>query len=92
MIHHRLQGTTGIDPDLPTALEGRFFTTPLRKLFYLFFQPLFYSLRPMLLYPGDVAPVEIFAYVFQIGFNVLVFKFWGFKALAYLFLSTFLGM
>jgi sphingolipid delta-4 desaturase len=48
MEHHSLQGTDGIDTDLPTQIEGVLFRTIPGKLFFCTFQILFYALRPMM--------------------------------------------
>lgn len=91
LIHHLNQGYKNIDTDLPTAMEGRFFTTKLSKFLFLFFQPFFYSFRPMILYPGDLSLLEGVQYVFQFFFDFMVIKYWGAKALIYLILGLLLG-
>jgi len=91
LIHHRYQGYEGIDTDLPTAFEGKFFTSKFLKLVFLLFQPFFYSFRPMILYPGDISKSEALQYAFQLSFDFILIKFWGVKALVYLVLSLILG-
>jgi len=91
LIHHRAQGVNNIDPDLPTPFEGKFFTTIPRKIFFILFQPFFYSIRPMYLYPGDISMIELVQYAFQITFDLIIFKYWGVKPLIYLFGSLVLG-
>jgi len=91
LIHHRYQGFEGIDTDLPTAMEGRFFTSKILKLLFLLFQPFFYSFRPMILYPGDISMSEAIQYAFQFTFDFVLIKFWGVKALIYLVLGLILG-
>jgi sphingolipid delta-4 desaturase len=68
LIHHRSQGYKGIDPDLPTAIEGRFFTSKFSKFMFLVLQPFLYSFRPMIFYPGDISKEEIVQYAFQFFF------------------------
>lgn len=41
----------GIDVDVPTAAEGKFFTTSPRKALWMLSQPLFYAFRPMMVVP-----------------------------------------
>jgi sphingolipid delta-4 desaturase len=43
MEHHTLQGTDGVDTDLPTEIEGVLFSSTLGKLFFCTFQILFYG-------------------------------------------------
>lgn len=47
--HHKQQGHDGVDTDIPSDLETRFFkrNTPVRKFFFLVFQVFFYAVRPM---------------------------------------------
>lgn len=45
--HHRYLGWEDIDPDLPTDREARWLSNPFGKLFFLWFQVLFYCIRPM---------------------------------------------
>eukprot|EP01125_Pyxidicula_operculata_P023145 TRINITY_DN9848_c0_g1_i1.p1 TRINITY_DN9848_c0_g1~~TRINITY_DN9848_c0_g1_i1.p1 ORF type:complete len:319 (+),score=43.95 TRINITY_DN9848_c0_g1_i1:45-1001(+) len=91
LIHHLNQGFANIDPDLPTPLEGRLVRGIPAKLFFLFFQPLFYVLRPLLTMPTKLQKMEVVAYVFGISFDFLILHYFGGKALSYLFLSTLLG-
>lgn len=91
LVHHQYQGYAGVDPDLPTRWEGKFFRSIPRKLLFVFFQPLIYVLRPLLTMPTVLTNMEIVAYVCQISFDFLILHFCGWKALSYLFLSTLLG-
>merc|ERR1711865_1246982 len=45
--HHKYQGVDGVDTDLPTKIEGIFFTNVFTKLFFATCQILFYAIRPM---------------------------------------------
>jgi sphingolipid delta-4 desaturase len=90
--HHRYLGEDGLDADVPTEFEAKFFTTPARKFLWLFLQPLFYAFRPLMIYKKAPTDLEIINAVIQISFDALVLYFFGFKSLAYLFLGTFLAM
>jgi sphingolipid delta-4 desaturase len=91
LIHHATQGYEGIDPDLPTKFEGNFFRTIPAKLLFVFFQPLIYVFRPLLLMSTSPTVMEIVAYGVQAVFNFAILSVFGGKALAYLFLSAILG-
>jgi len=91
LIHHRYQGVDHVDPDLPTAFEGKYVTSAPVKFLFLLFQPYIYALRPMLMFPGDISFDEILGYAVQITFDFIFFKFFGMKALLYLFISVSLG-
>lgn len=91
LMHHQSQGYEGLDPDLPTRLEGNFFRTVPAKLLFVLFQPLIYIGRPLLLMSTPPTSIEIIAYIVQITFNFGILHFVGGKALAYLFLSALLG-
>eukprot|EP01130_Rhizamoeba_saxonica_P000281 TRINITY_DN10257_c0_g1_i1.p1 TRINITY_DN10257_c0_g1~~TRINITY_DN10257_c0_g1_i1.p1 ORF type:complete len:341 (+),score=56.87 TRINITY_DN10257_c0_g1_i1:41-1024(+) len=91
LIHHRNQGVEFVDPDLPTALEGKFFRNSFTKFMFLLLQPFVYSFRPMFFYPTTVTGEEMLGYIFQIAFDILVLQYVGVKALSYLFLGLILG-
>lgn len=90
--HHRYQGTDVLDVDLPTEWEGSFFRTPLRKVLWIFMQPLFYGLRPLVVNPKPLVDWELFNIVVQVTFDAFVLWMFGAKAFGYLLLSTLLGM
>jgi sphingolipid delta-4 desaturase len=92
MDHHNYQGVNGIDMDIPSILETRLFTNPLSKTLFIFLQPYFYILRPLLMKPKPIGLWECFNWAIQISFNLSVIYFFSFKAFAYLIFSTFLGL
>lgn len=92
MEHHKYQGETGVDTDVPTEMEGRFFVTPLRKLLWCFLQPLFYALRPMTIVPKQPGMKEAINITCQVCFDVAIVYFFGAKSLIYLIIGTLLGM
>ncbi len=104
-MHHKYMTVDHVDPDLPTDWEGMFFTTPLRKLFWVLFQPLFYALRPLLVVKQRppkkslllVASADrwiMLNVLTQLTFNALVYSCMdnGGKMLWYFVLGTFLGL
>jgi sphingolipid delta-4 desaturase len=91
--HHKFQGVDGIDTDIPTAIEGRFFTTPFRKALWVLFQPFFYAIRPLVVNPKPLNQWDVLNLVTQATYMALQYKFGGgINALFYLFVSTFLGL
>lgn len=64
--HHRYLSEEGLDTDLPTEFEAKFFTTPLRKLLWITLQPLFYGLRPLIVYKKLPSDLEIINAIVQV--------------------------
>lgn len=91
-LHHQQQGVRGVDTDLPTEFEARFTRGPLRKLLWLSLQGFAYALRPLIVHPKRPSRGELLNLAIQIAFNVLVWKLWGPRALAYLPLSALIVM
>ena len=91
MEHHRYQGEDGIDVDVPTVAEGRFFNSTFRKFVFVIFQVFFYAFRPMIVNPKKPTMWEFYNAVTAFTFDFMVYYFWGSSALAYLLLSTLLG-
>lgn len=90
--HHKYQGDEQMDTDLPTKIEGILFSSPIGKLFFVVMQPLFYTLRPVLVLPKTVTFLEVVNWAIQIAFDVLIYYVFGLKAISYLWLGTLLGL
>ncbi|CAJ0576513.1 unnamed protein product, partial [Mesorhabditis spiculigera] len=90
--HHRYLAEDGLDTDVPTRLEGLFFTTPARKLLWLFFQPLFYAFRPLIIYKKAPTDLEILNFAIQIAFDLFILFTFGWKSLFYLLGGTVLAL
>eukprot|EP00455_Lapot_gusevi_P022189 TRINITY_DN2310_c0_g3_i1.p1 TRINITY_DN2310_c0_g3~~TRINITY_DN2310_c0_g3_i1.p1 ORF type:complete len:360 (+),score=136.25 TRINITY_DN2310_c0_g3_i1:80-1081(+) len=90
--HHRAQGYDVIDVDIPTRFEARFFSSTLGKFMFVFCQPLFYALRPMIINPKNPTLKEGLNWVSAITFDLAFYYYFGGSALGYLFLSTWLGL
>jgi len=91
MEHHQYQGVAGIDVDVPSAWEGRFFTNAFKKFLWVFFQAAFYVVRPLIIKPKSPGFSDIMNWVIVVSFDLVWFYLFGAKAVAYLMLSTFLG-
>ncbi len=90
--HHKYQGDALMDLDLPTKLEALLFSSRIGKLVFVVLQPLFYTLRPVLVLPKTVTFLEIVNWAIQIVFNIVVFYTCGIKGLVYLWMGTLLGL
>ncbi|XP_069500669.1 sphingolipid delta(4)-desaturase/C4-monooxygenase DES2-like isoform X2 [Ambystoma mexicanum] len=90
--HHRYLGGDGLDVDIPTDFEGRFFCTPLRKIVWLFLQPLLYVLRPLYVNPKPITQMEMFNASIQFSFDLIMYHMWGLKPVIYLLAGSILSM
>lgn len=90
--HHKYQGHEVLDTDIPTEMEAKLFTNTFGKTIWMFLQPLFYALRPVVTYPKVATPLEIFNYALEVVFDALVVYFLGGKSLFYLIAGSLLGM
>lgn len=91
MDHHRYQGEAGVDVDLPTPIEGRFFQNSWTKFAYVYCQLCFYALRPLLVCPKKPGRWEAANAIVCLCFNALIFVTMGHWAIFYLLLSDLLG-
>jgi len=92
MEHHADQGVCGVDVDVPTEWEGKFFRGVPLKVLWCFLMPAFYALRPMIVRPKPPNTAEICNFALVIGSDALIVYNFGGWALGYLILSTLLGM
>jgi len=90
--HHRFQGDTVYDTDVPTRLEVFLFSTRLGKIIFLIVMPFLYSFRPMFVFPKAIHVLEIVNLLIAILFNSFMFYLFGGKTVVYFFLSTALGL
>jgi len=92
LLHHAHQGDERLDVDLPTKLERRLLQSHLGKLIWLVGQGLAYTVRPLLVHPKKPSAAELVQLGVQLAFNGALWVAWGPKALAYLPLSSLIGM
>ncbi len=77
--HHKNQGVDGIDTDVPTEFEARWFSGPIGKLFFMFNQTWFYAFRPLVMREQALTSWHILNAVVQITFisSTVYFIGWG---------------
>jgi len=90
--HHRFQGDTVFDTDIPTRIEVFLFSSRLGKLLFLIFMPIFYCFRPMLVLPKPMHILEILNLIIAFSFDGIMFYYFGGKSVAYFIISTALGL
>ncbi|WP_258100992.1 fatty acid desaturase [Marinoscillum pacificum] len=89
--HHWKQGEDKIDTDLPTRLEAKLFRGFVGKFIWMFFQILFYALRPLMVYPRKPNKWEFVNLVVQIIFVLTYLNFVGWIGVLYMALSVILA-
>lgn len=90
--HHSFQGSDKWDTDIPSVREGKLVQTKLAKFVFLFFSWVPYAIRPVITRPKEIIADEIVNWIIVLGVDFSVYYFLGWKAFAYLFLSTILGL
>eukprot|EP00386_Alphamonas_edax_P005865 GDKI01019158.1.p1 GENE.GDKI01019158.1~~GDKI01019158.1.p1 ORF type:complete len:336 (-),score=95.27 GDKI01019158.1:630-1637(-) len=90
--HHTYQGVDDMDMDIPTRAEGFFFQNPLTKLLFVMLQPAFYALRPGIVKPKQMTPMEALNWVVQLCFDFAVWHLLGNKAIFYVIFGSLWGL
>lgn len=90
--HHRYLAGDGLDVDVPTEFEGRFFNSLLRKVIWLFLQPVFYMLRPLHVNPKPFSHMEFLNIAVQLVYDLLIYSSWGLKPVVYMVAGSILAM
>ncbi|KXG52519.1 Fatty acid desaturase, type 1 [Penicillium griseofulvum] len=93
LTHHKSLGVTGLDTDLPTAVEAFLLDSVLGKTFFCTFQILFYALRPMFIYSPPFTHIHLLNIVIQVGFDYGLTKLCGgsLQPVLYFIMSSFLA-
>ncbi|KAJ7571515.1 hypothetical protein O6H91_01G169500 [Diphasiastrum complanatum] len=89
--HHRYQGVEGLDMDIPSYTEGSMVSNTFSKILWVLLQLFFYALRPLFLNPKPPGLSEGTNLLLQLSFDITLLKYAGWRSVAYLVLSTFLG-
>ena len=90
--HHWGLAVDKVDQDIPSVWEAKFFSNPPLRAIWLFLQPVFYGLRPVVMNPKNVNLDEICNLTIQVAFDMVVLYFWGPKSLLYFVGGAILGM
>ena len=90
--HHKYLGVYNYDPDLPTRIEARLFSSTFGKILYVGLLPLLYTIRPVLVMPKKIEKNEIINGLIQIGFDLVILFTLGFNSLFYFLIGTLLGL
>ncbi|PYH95150.1 methionine aminopeptidase [Aspergillus ellipticus CBS 707.79] len=93
LTHHKSLGVTGLDTDLPTAVEAFLLDSLLGKAFFCTFQIFFYALRPMFVYSPPFTSIHLLNLVFELSFDYALTKFCGgsLQPVLYFLMSSFLA-
>ena len=86
-MHHWQQGKEGVDTDIPTYFEAKFFRGFFGKLLWFFFQILFYALRPVMVKTIKFTKWHWFNLIFQITVMAIFTPLAGWYALGFLIVS-----
>jgi len=90
--HHLYQGVDGYDTDIGTWFETTYINSTFRKLLNVIFMSFFYSCRALFVRPKPPTTWELINIACQVVFNAALVVAWGWSALFYFLLSTFLGL
>lgn len=89
--HHQKQGSIKNDVDIPSYFEGRIFKTAFMKLLWLFFQPVFYVTRPLLVLPKPPGIYDIINWATVAIADYYIIQYFGAKVVCYFFFSAYFG-
>ncbi|ABN64723.1 fatty acid desaturase (DSD1) [Scheffersomyces stipitis CBS 6054] len=90
-LHHKFMGDHYLDTDLPTKFEAMFLSNLLGKVLFATFQIFFYALRPMFITQIQFTYIHLLNIVVQIATDYVMVQSWGWNALAYFIMSSFLA-
>ncbi|CAI7628875.1 unnamed protein product [Penicillium pancosmium] len=88
LTHHKSLGVTGLDTDLPTAVEAFFLDSLLGKTFFCTFQILFYAVRPMFIYSPPFTSIHLLNLAVQLSFDYFLTQFTGSLQPFYYFIAS----
>ena len=89
--HHRYQGDDEKDVDIPSQIEGRFFTRTSTKFLWVILQPFFYTIRPFFMRPKPLEMLELINIIVQFTFDFIIYYLLGVKPVVYMVAGTLLA-
>ena len=92
MEHHRYQGEDVVDVDIPSDVEVWLFSSRPGKVLWMFLQPFFYALRPLVINPKMPGKWEHINLAVVAATNFMVYQMAGWQGLFYLIAGSLLGM
>ena len=92
LLHHRFLGDIKQDVDIPLNAEANLFNSRVGKCLWLLIQPFTYTLRPLIKFPQKITAWEWANIGIQLVFDGLIIYLFGNTCLAFLILSTLIGM
>ena len=85
--HHNYLGEENKDPDLPTRWEVNHCESKFAKFMFFTLLSIIYALRPFILMHKKMTLDELINFVVIICTDLLIYKFWGGGALAYVLIA-----
>lgn len=90
-LHHKFLGDAYLDTDLPTKFESVILSNVLGKVMFAICQIFFYALRPMFITQIQFTYIHLLNIIFQVAFDVVVVKLFGWNSFWYFIMSSFLA-
>jgi sphingolipid delta-4 desaturase len=90
--HHNYLGEDGKDPDLPTMFEVRNVKSTFAKCLFFLFLSLIYAFRPFIFMHKKMTVDEIVNFIVIICTDLIIYKFWGIGALAFILITGFISI
>lgn len=89
--HHKYQGEDEIDVDVPTKVEAVLFRSWYGKMLWMFLQPFFYAVRPLIIKPKTPGPWEAANLLSILAWDTMLYTAFGPVALFYSIGGALLG-
>lgn len=90
-MHHWDQGKDGVDMDIPTRIEAKFFKGFFGKMIWFIHQIVFYAVRPILVKPVKPDRWQVYNWVFQIIAMAIIIPVVGWFGVLFMLLSLFMA-
>ena len=90
-LHHLNNGVVGLDPDLPSDLEIKYFKGKLGKLLWIVLQGFFYSIRPLTVQQFKPTNLQLFSGLLCLMRFIILYNFFSLKVALFTMISLFIG-